>query len=75
MRHRCGERFLRGETHYNAAEPTPARLRNWHVRGRISRLIGSLILGCHKVARNGVFGFTLDMSQGLPIIMHKRSLV
>jgi hypothetical protein len=60
MRHRCGRRFLRGETHYNAAEPNPARLRNWHVRGRISRLIGSLILGCHKVARDGVFGFTSE---------------
>lgn len=30
------------------------------MRGRISRLIGSLILGCHKVARNGVFGFTSE---------------
>jgi hypothetical protein len=60
MRLGCGGQFLRGETHYNAAEPTPARLRNWHVRSRISRLIGSLILGCHKVARNGVFGFTSE---------------
>ena len=26
MRLRCGGRFLRGETHDHAAEPTPARL-------------------------------------------------
>lgn len=60
MRHRCGERFLRGETHYNAAEPTPERLRNSHVRGRIRRLIGSLILGDHNVARKGVLGLTSE---------------
>jgi hypothetical protein len=58
MRHWCGGRFLRVETHCNADEITPAHLRNWHVRGRISRMIELPILGCHKVARTGVFGFT-----------------